>query len=106
MDVVHRLDDPPGAAISNERWHEVFVLAEQRLGPHDWTVDRYSIADIHLFRLYWRFVIMLDIAPGVYPNLSRHFDRMMARPAVQHVLAAEAAVGYNMSLGFPGGENR
>ena len=30
----------------------------------------------------------------------------MARPAVQRVLAAEASVGYNMSLGFPGGENR
>jgi hypothetical protein len=60
----------------------------------------------HLFRLYCCFVITLDIAPGVYPNLSRHFDRMMARPAVQHVLAAEAAVGYNMSLGFLGGENR
>src|SRR6202795_4860630 len=84
----------PARRIGYERWREVFALAEPRLGPKDWTVDRYSIADIHLFRLYWRFVTTLDIAPGTYPNLSAHFDRMIARPAVQRTLAAEAAIGY------------
>jgi glutathione S-transferase len=86
----------PARRIGDERWREVFGLAEQRLGPHDWAVDRYSIADIHLFRLYWRFVTTLQPAPGSYPNLSAHYDRMMTRPAVRRTLAAEEAVGYNL----------
>src|SRR5437870_470856 len=58
----------PARRQGNERWREVFRLAEQRLGPSEWTVDRYSIADIHLFRLYWRFVVTLGIGPQSYPN--------------------------------------
>ncbi|MEO8714208.1 MAG: glutathione S-transferase [Acetobacteraceae bacterium] len=34
---------------------EVFGLAERRLGTRDWALGAHSIADIHLFRLYWRF---------------------------------------------------
>jgi len=86
----------PARRIGEGRWREVFVLAEQRLGANDWTVERYSIADIHLFRLYWRFVDSLHPDPGIYPNLSAHYDRMVARPAVQRTLAAEAAIGYNL----------
>jgi glutathione S-transferase len=86
----------PARRIGDDRWREVFVLAEQRLGSDEWTVDRYSIADIHLFRLYWRFVKTLEPSKGSYPNLSAHYDRMMARPAVQRTIAAEAAVGYNL----------
>jgi glutathione S-transferase len=86
----------PARRIGEARWREVFGLAEPRLGRNDWTVGRYSIADIHLFRLYWRFVTTLDIAPGLYPNLSAHYDRMLARPAVQRTLEAEAAIGYNL----------
>ena len=86
----------PARRAGDDRWREVFVLADQRLGPSEWTVDRYSIADIHLFRLYWRFVDTLHPAPGAYPNLSAHYDRMMVRPAVQKTLKAEAAIGYNL----------
>lgn len=86
----------PARRIGDDRWREVFHLAEHRLGRHDWTVDRYSIADIHLFRLYWRFVKTLEPASGSYPNLSAHYERMMARPAVQRTLQAEAAIGYNL----------
>ena len=86
----------PARRIGEARWREVFALAEPKLGPHDWTVERYSIADIHLFRLYWRFVTTLEIAPGTYPNLSAHYDRMMARPAVQRTLEVESAIGYNL----------
>jgi glutathione S-transferase len=86
----------PARRAGNERWHEVFALAEQRLGRDDWTVERYSIADIHLFRLFWRFVDALHPERGTYPGLYAHYDRMMARPAVQKTLKAEAAVGYNL----------
>jgi len=86
----------PARRAGDERWREGFDLAEQRLGLREWAVERYSIADIHLFRLYWRFVTTLQPAPGSYPNLSAHHDRMMARPAVRRTLEAEAAVGYNL----------
>ena len=96
MDVVYRSTIHPARRIGEARWREVFVLAEQRLGPNAWTVERYSIADIHLFRLYWRFVNSLHPDPGIHPNLSAHYDRMMARPAVQRTLKAEAAIGYHL----------
>ncbi len=86
----------PARRIGNERWREVFAIAEERLGPHDWTVERYSIADIHLFRLYWRFVTTLHPEPSSHPNLAAHYQRMTARPAVQRTLEAEAAIGYNL----------
>jgi glutathione S-transferase len=86
----------PARRAGNERWREVFALAEERLGTNDWTVDRYSISDIHLFRLFWRFVDALHPARGGYPGLFAHYDRMMARPAVQKTLKAEAAIGYNL----------
>ena len=70
----------PARRAGNERWREVFVLAEQRLDRNEWTVDRYSIADIHLFRLFWRFVDALHPARETYPGLYAHYDRMMARP--------------------------
>jgi glutathione S-transferase len=73
----------------------VWSIADRRLGQ-GWAVQNYSIADIHLFRLYWRLVGSLQPAPGTFPNLARHYDRMMARPAVQRTLAAEAAIGYGL----------
>ena len=38
-----------------EHSRRVYAIAEQRLGEQEWAVGRYSIADIHLFRLFWRF---------------------------------------------------
>src|SRR5665213_451894 len=34
-----------------ERARAVYELADQRLGEREWALGRYSIADIHLFRL-------------------------------------------------------
>jgi glutathione S-transferase len=88
----------PARRAGEARWREVFALAEQRLrGPHEWTVGgQYSIADIHLFRLYWRFETSLHPRPEAHPNLTGHYRRMLARPAVQRTLEAEAKVGYNL----------
>lgn len=86
----------PARRVGLERWHEVFVLAEQKLGRREWTVERYSIADIHLFRLYWRYVDTVHPDPGLSPGLSAHYRRMMARPAVQRVLEVEGAIGYHL----------
>lgn len=75
---------------------KVWGIAEQRLGARDWVVGGYSIADIHLFRLYWRFGRSLQPEAGAFPNLAAHHDRMLARPAVQRTLAIEAAIGYQL----------
>jgi glutathione S-transferase len=74
----------------------VYGIADRRLGG-SWALgDHYSIADIHLFRLYWRLYNSLKPAPGTFPNLDAHYARMMARPAVQQTIAVEAAIGYEL----------
>ena len=35
-------------------------------------------------------------APGDFPGLSAHYDRMMARPAVRRTCEIEAAIGYEL----------
>jgi len=75
---------------------KVYGIADARLGDRLWALGRYSIVDIHLFRLYWRFANSLKPAPGSFPRLSAHYDRMMQRPAVQRTLAAESAIGYEL----------
>jgi glutathione S-transferase len=73
----------------------VYAIADRRLG-NGWALGRYSIVDIHLFRLYWRLANSLKPAPETFPNLSAHYARMMARPAVQRTIAIEAAIGYEL----------
>ena len=78
-----------------EHAREVYTVADQRLGKNDWAVGgRYSIADIHLFRLYWRFRSSLEPEPGAFPNIEAHYARMMARPAVQRTIEIEEKIGY------------
>lgn len=71
-------------------------IAEQRLAGKEWAIARYSVADIHLFRLYWRFVNSRRPAPGTFPLLTAHHDRMLRRPAVQRTLEIESAIGYEL----------
>lgn len=73
----------------------VYAIADRRLGS-GWAIGHYSIADIHLFRLYWRLANSLQPLPEEFPNLTAHYARMMARPAVQKTIAIESAVGYEL----------
>ncbi len=75
--------------------HEVYAIADRRLG-NGWAIGSYSIADIHLFRLYWRFANSLKPAPESFPNLTAHYQRMMARPAVRRTIEIESAIGYQL----------
>jgi glutathione S-transferase len=84
----------PARRIGVERWREVFEIAERRLNGREWTVDRFSISDIHLFRLFWRFVGSVKPEPAEFPALSAHYGRMMERPAVRRTLEIEGAIGY------------
>jgi glutathione S-transferase len=61
-----------------------------------WALGHYSIADIHLFRLYWRLANSLKPEPGTFPNLDAHYARMLARQAVQRTIEIESAVGYEL----------
>jgi glutathione S-transferase len=73
-----------------------FAVVEHRLAGRDWLAGRYSIADIHVFRLRWRFRDMLDPQSGEFPALADHYRRMMARPAVQRTIALEEKAGYEL----------
>jgi len=75
----------------------IWGLAEARLGGRAWAEGgAISIADIHLFRLFWRFRGGAGLAPGEFPALQDHHDRMMARPSVQRTCAVESAIGYEL----------
>ena len=79
-----------------EHARRIYALADQRLGRRDWAIGVYSIADIHLFRLFWRFRNSLNPPDSEFPNLVRHHDRMMKRPAVQKTIEVESAIGYTL----------
>jgi glutathione S-transferase len=77
---------------------EVWKLAEHKLGTNTWAAAGvYSIADIHLFRLFWRFRGAIGADPATFPALYAHYDRVMQRPAVQQTLASEGAIGYALT---------
>ena len=75
---------------------ETYRLADQKLGQNQWALGEYSIVDIHLFRLFWRFAASLGLPPGTLPNLEAHHTRMLARPAVQRTIEIERAIGYEL----------
>ena len=74
----------------------IFALADRRLGARDWAMGTYSIVDIHLFRLFWRFYNAFKPPPAEFPNLSAHYARMMARPAVKRTCEIEVGIGYEL----------
>ena len=76
----------------------IYQLADKRMTGRNWVLDRYSVADIHLFRLFWRVNASLRPSPDTFPNLSAHHDRMMTRPAVRRTLEAEAAIGFELPV--------
>jgi glutathione S-transferase len=86
----------PARRMGTEHVMKVWTLADQRLGDVEWALGRYSIADIHLFRLYWRIANSMQPAPATFPNLEAHYQRVIARPAVQRTIEIEAAIGYEL----------
>jgi glutathione S-transferase len=76
---------------------EVYALADRRLGAGTWALGAaYSVADIHLFRLYWRFAASLNPPAEAFPALAAHHDRMLQRPAVRQTIEVESAIGYEL----------
>ena len=79
-----------------EHMRQVYALADRRLGEREWAVGSYSIADIHLFRLYWRNRGRLKLGDAELPNLHAHYERMMERRAVVKTIKIESAIGYEL----------
>jgi glutathione S-transferase len=87
----------PARQAGMERAHEVWQIADTRLGRNDWAVGGgYSIADIHLFRLYWRIRDALKPKAGSLANIEAHYHRVMARPAVRKTIEIEEKIGYSL----------
>jgi glutathione S-transferase len=86
----------PARRLGAEHARAIYSLADRRLGVREWAVGDYSIADIHLFRLFWRFRGWLQPTDGEFPHLTAHYGRMMARPAVIKTIEIEAAIGYEL----------
>ncbi len=64
-----------------------FALMDKALAGKQWLAGEYSIADSALFYVcYWGGKRMGMTLP---PNVQAHFDRMLARPAVQRMLEQE-----------------
>ena len=86
----------PARRLGEEHVTDVWSLADRKFGERDWVLGTYSVADIHLFRLYWRMVN----APHAYPKSLRRleslYERMMARPAVQRTIKIESQLGYEL----------
>lgn len=74
----------------------VYKVADRKLGASGWIIGQYSIADIHLFRLFWRFRNSLEPKPGDFPNIEAHYARMMERAAVKKTIEAEEKIGYSL----------
>jgi glutathione S-transferase len=81
-----------GAEVARSAWQ----LAEDRLGGSAWALGRYSIVDIHLFRLFWRYCGAAGPDATDLPALAAHYSRMMERDAVRRTIAVEAAIGYEL----------
>ena len=87
----------PARQAGIERTREVWQIADKRLGANEWAVGgRYSIADIHLFRLYWRTRDALEPKAGGFANIEAHYQRVMARPAVRKTIEIEEKIGYSL----------
>ena len=89
----------PVARIGGEYVKNAWTIAERKFADSskggDWALGRYSIVDIHLFRLYWRMIHRPNPATG-FPRLDGLYARMMKRPAVKKTIEVEAAVGYEL----------
>jgi glutathione S-transferase len=88
----------PAVGQGPERVAEVWRIAEQKLGGREWCVGgKYSIADIHLFRLYWRFKDRFGLNAAEHPAIQALHDRVVQRPAVKKTIEAEAKIASSLA---------
>jgi glutathione S-transferase len=88
--------DMPGSEdavkrLAGEATAQAFAGVDKLLAGKEWLLGDYSVADPYAFVfMHWaKHALKLDVAP--YPNYRAHYDRITARPALQRMLATEAA---------------
>ena len=87
----------PARRLGADHAKAVWGMGGRRLGGGGWGVGgAYSVADIHLFRLFWRFRGAVGLEQVEYPGLFAHHDRMMGRAAVKRAIEVEAGTGYEL----------
>ncbi|MBT2185825.1 glutathione S-transferase family protein [Sphingobium nicotianae] len=87
----------PGFMGGAEKAEAALRQAEQRLNGRAFAMgERMSIADIHLFRLFWRIRNTINLPLDALPGLVAHHDRMMALPCVRATIAVESEIGYEL----------
>lgn len=89
----------PGNFAPNEADHEAvraqgrqliergYAVMDGLMQGRDWVAGEYSMADSALF--YVEFWGARRMGMTLPPNLARHFERMLARPAVQRMMQQE-----------------
>jgi len=68
--------------------NEDFTLADSLLAGREWFFPHFTAPDAHFFWCFRR-AISFDIDVSGFRNCMAHFERMMARPSVQKVVAHE-----------------
>ena len=63
---------------------------DARLAGKDYALGQFSVVDCYMY-VFFAWASHLGFDTGKWPNLSRHFERMNARPAVQRMRARESA---------------
>jgi glutathione S-transferase len=88
--------DMPGSEdavkrLAGEATAQAFAGIDKLLAGKQWLLGDYSVADPYAFVfMHWaKNVLKLEVAP--YPNYLAHYERITARPALQRMLATEAA---------------
>lgn len=89
----------PGNFSANEAEHDAvrakgremveqgYAIMDKRMEGRDWVAGEYSLADSALF--YVEFWGVKQMGISLPSNLAGHFERMMARPAVQRTMEQE-----------------
>ena len=91
----------PARRAGVERWKEVFVFAEQRLGGRG-VGGRPALFDRRHPPVPPVLALCRRARPPTaepYPGLLAHYDRIMQRPAVRKAIEIEAGIGYTFPLG-------
>lgn len=69
--------------------HKHFTEIETRLEGRQWAFDEFSVVDAFLFVLYHWAAKLLALDVSAFPNYGVHYERMLQRPTVGRMLAAE-----------------
>jgi len=79
---------PDIQARGRETFHTLLKQIDGMLAGREWLSDRYSVLDPYAF-IFYVWGIRRELPVGELKNYTAHKDRMLARPAVQRVVADE-----------------